>query len=130
MKKIISKQGFTLIEALVALAVVSVLVLGTGQVLIHALAVKKAVDEQAEACSLAAAKLENLKAASFESPELSEGDASEEVAGESVRAVFIREWRIEHISDVLKKVEIAAYSVGRPGRKVRLALYLVKELEF
>ena len=129
-EKDVSNRGFSLIEALLALAVVSVLVLGTGQVLIQALAFKKAVDEQAEACSLAAAKLERLKAASFESAELSEGNASEEVAGESVAAVFTREWRIERVSDGLKKAEIAVYSRSRPGRKVRLVLYLVRELEF
>ena len=125
-----TERGFTLIEALISLAVVSFLILGTGQILVHALAVKKSVDEQMEACSLAAAKLEQLKARSFGSADLAAGDGSDEIRGGSVAADFTREWRIEDVSDGLKRVEITAFSRSRPGRKVRMALYLVRELEF
>jgi prepilin-type N-terminal cleavage/methylation domain-containing protein len=130
MEKDIANHGFTLIEALLALALVSVLVLGTGEVLIHALAVKKSVDEQMEACSLGAAKIEQLKASRFESAALAAGDGSEEIRGASVAAVFTREWRIEDVSDGLKRAEVAVFSRSRPGRKVRMALLLLRELEF
>ena len=130
MEKDMVNRGFTLIEALIALAVVSILILGTAQILAHALAVKKSVDEQTEACLLAAAKLEQLKARPFESADLAAGNGSEEIKGGSVAAIFTREWRIEDVSDGLKRAEVAAFSLGRPWRKVRMALYLVRELEF
>jgi len=124
------KRGFTLIEAVLSLAVISILILGTGEILVHALTVKKSVDEQLEACSLAAAKLEQMKSVPFESTELAAGEGSDELRGGSVAAVFSREWRVETVAAGLKRVEVSTFSRSRPGRRVRLVLYLVKELEF
>jgi prepilin-type N-terminal cleavage/methylation domain-containing protein len=90
-EKDVSNRGFSLIEALLALAVVSVLVLGTGQVLIKALAFKKAVDEQAEAVA-SRREVERLKAASFERRNCP-GERSKRLRRKVAR--FHLEWRIE-----------------------------------
>jgi hypothetical protein len=79
---------------------------------------------------LASSKLEYFKSLPFESEELMEGSDEELVKGTSLKTVFRRKWDIQVISSGMKKIEMECFSEQSPKRKIRLILYICRELGF
>jgi Tfp pilus assembly protein PilV len=124
------KRGFTLVEVLVSFALVFILITGTAQLTIHSLLVKRRADCNLITAELASSKLEYLKSLPYESDELKEGFQVESVRGEGLLESFWREWRIQDISSNIKRVEIEIFSENHPQKKLRMVLFLSRELGF
>jgi len=54
----------------------------------------------------------------------------ESVRGEGLLETFWREWRIQDISSNMKRVEIEIFSENYPRKKLRMVLFLSKDLGF
>jgi Tfp pilus assembly protein PilV len=124
------KRGFTLVEVLVSFALVFILITGTAQLTIHSLLVKRRADCNLKTAGLASSKLEYLKSLPYESDELKESFQMESIGGEGLHETFWREWRIQDISPAMKRVEIEIFSMNHPQKKLRMVLFLSRELGF
>lgn len=123
-------QGFSLIEVLISFALVTWLILGISQLIIHSLSIKRRSDDSVKSAELASSKLEHFKSLPFESSELFEGVGEESLKGYEPKKFFRREWSIEAASPNLKKIIMNCFSEICPEKKTRLVLYLSKELGF
>jgi prepilin-type N-terminal cleavage/methylation domain-containing protein len=130
MAELKNQRGFTLVEVLVSFALVFILITGTAQLTIHSLLVKRRADCNLKTAELASSKLEYLKSLPHESEELKAGFQMESVRGEGLHETFWREWRIQDISSSIKRIEIEIFSGNRPQKKLRVVLFLSRELGF
>lgn len=126
----LNQQGFTLVEFLISFVLVIFLVVGTAQLALHSLLIKKRADCNFISADLASSKLEYFKSLPYESDELKEGHQVEAVRGEGLLETFQREWKIQDVSPNMKKIEIESFSGSCPLKKTRLVLFLSKELRF
>lgn len=124
------QRGFTLVEALVSLALVFILITGTAQLTIHSLLVKRRADCNLRTAELASSKLEHLRSLPYESDELKAGFQVESVRGKGLLETFWREWRIQDISSNMKRVEIEIFSENFTQKKLRVVLFISKDLGF
>jgi Tfp pilus assembly protein PilV len=130
MKGQTNRLGFTLVEFLVSFTLVTLLLTGTVQLTIHSLLVKRNADINLKTVELASSLLEYFKSLPYESEELKEGLQSETFREEGSLETFRQEWRVGNISPNLKRIEVECYSEKHPLKKIRLVLYLSKELGF
>ncbi len=122
--------GFTLVEFLVSFTLVMLLLTGMVQLTIHSLLVKRNADINLKTVELTSSLLEYFKSLPYESEELKEGFQSEIFQEKGSLEAYRQEWRVENISPNLKKIEVECYSEKHPLKKIRLVLYLSKELGF
>jgi len=122
--------GFSLLEFLISLSIITFLITGTAQLIIHSFFVKRQVEINLKMAELASLKLEYFKSLPYESGELKESHGIESLRTQWSQESFQREWRIQDISSNLKKVEIEIYSESHPHKKVRLVLFISRELGF
>ncbi len=125
-----NQRGFTLVEVLVSFALVFILITGTAQLTIHSLLVKRGADCNLRTAELASSKLEYLKSLPYESDELKQGFQMESAKGEGLLETFWREWKIQDISSSMKSVEIEIFSENYPKKKLRMVLFISKDLGF
>ncbi|MBC8358334.1 MAG: hypothetical protein ISS41_06600 [Candidatus Aminicenantes bacterium] len=122
--------GFTLVELLVSFSLVIFLILGTIQLTLYSLLIKRKADCNLKSATLVSSLLEYLKSLPYESEELKEGFRTEGLSGESLLETYRREWRIQDISSNIKRIEAESFSESHPQKKTRLALFLSRELGF
>jgi Tfp pilus assembly protein PilV len=122
--------GFTLIEVLISASIVILLLIGLAQLTIHSLLVKRLSDYRMNSAELASSKLEYFKSLRFESDNLKQGCDEESVKGASLNTAYHREWEIQEISSSMKKIELECFCEHNPKRKIRLILFICKELGF
>ena len=125
-----NQQGFSLVELLISFLIISSLILGTAELTLHSLHVKKRSDVSVKSAELASSKLEYFKSLLYESDELADGSWSEDFIDDFTHQSFHREWSIQAVSFNMKKIEITCYSENYREKKMRLVLYLCKELGF
>lgn len=126
----LNQRGFSLVELLISSAIVLFLIVGTAQLALHSLVVKRRADCNLKTAELASSKLEYLKSLPYESDELKEGLQTETLRGEGPFDIFRREWKIQDISWNMKRVEIESFSESYPQKKTRMVLFLSRELGF
>jgi hypothetical protein len=126
----IGRPGYSLIEVLWIMALVSFLLAGMGEILLRSFQAARSANETARKTALLTAALENLKTKSFDSGDLAPGEyfqIGELVpGGKAIRS----EWRIEHPSPGLKKVEFGLFLQGESDRAIRAALLISEALGF
>lgn len=125
-----NKQGFSLVELLISLCLLTFLITATAQVIIHSFFCKRRAEINLKLAELVSLKLEYLKSLPCESDELKEGYRSESLKGSSSQEILIRTWRIQDISSSMKRVEIEVFSKRYPQKSVRLVLFISRELGF
>jgi prepilin-type N-terminal cleavage/methylation domain-containing protein len=125
-----NKRGFTLVELLVSYALVFILITGAAQLTIHSLLATSRADYNLRTAELAFSKLEYLKSLPYESEELKEGFQAESVKEGGLLETFWREWRIQDISSSIKRIEIEVFSENYPQKKLRMVLFLSRDLGF
>jgi prepilin-type N-terminal cleavage/methylation domain-containing protein len=125
-----NQRGFTLVELLVSFALVFILITGTAQLTIHSLLVKRTADCNLRTAELASSKLEYLKSLPYESEELKERFQTESVKEEGLPETFWQEWRIQDISSSIKRIEIEVFSENYTLKKLRMVLFLSRDLGF
>ena len=124
------RKGFSLIEVLISLVIITFLILATAQLTLYSLQVKRRSDCSLNAAELASAKLEYFKSLPYESDELGSGSRSEVIKGSSSPETFRREWDTQAVSSSMKKIEIACYSANIMEKKAHLILFLSRDLGF
>ena len=130
MDELKNQRGFTLVEVLVSFALVFILITGTAQLTMHSLFVKRRADGNLRTAELASSKLEYFKSLPYENDELKEGFQIESVRGGSLLETFWREWRIQDISSSMKRVEIEIFSENHSQRRLKIVLFLSRDLGF
>lgn len=125
-----NQQGFTLLELLISFVIVILLITGTAQLTMHSLLIQKRADWNLRTAVLASSKLEYLKSLPYESDELKEALHTESIIEEGSLNTYQREWRIEDISLNMKKIEIECFAQSCPPKKIRMILFLSRELGF
>lgn len=124
------KQGFSLLEFLISFTLLTFVIIATAQVLIHSLFAKRQAEINSKIAELAALKLEYFKSLPYEGEELSEGRKSESLKSGAPLQTYTISWKIQDISSNLKKAEIEVSSQTEPQKKVRLVLFISRELGF
>jgi prepilin-type N-terminal cleavage/methylation domain-containing protein len=124
------RRGFTFIEVVISLALVSFLAAGLARMLILAVAVTGRADRTSALTALAVEKLEVLKTLPAEDESLAEGDHEDVVQSGACPGPFRRSWRVETLEDGAKKIELVVSAPGAPPKTFRAVLFLAPELGF
>jgi len=122
--------GFTLVELLIAFALITFLISGTAQLTMHSLLAKRRADYNLRCAELAASKLEYFKSLAYEGDELKEGVQTEIIKEEGTQQTFLMEWKIQNTSLNMKRIEMEIYFKNYPQKKTQIILLLSKELGF
>jgi len=120
-------SGFSLIEVLVSLSLVSLLITMTAELIVFSLMAKKKADSTTTQSRLAAGKLESLKAVPFDAEELREGEYSKTVRdgrGQNHRL----QWRVENAAGGMKRVSVDVHPENAPEKPLSMGVYLLREL--
>lgn len=120
-------RGFSLIEVLVSLSLVSLLITMTAELIVFSLMAKKKADSTAMMAGLAAGKLESLKSVPFDAEKLREGEYSETVRDSRGRNHLL-EWRVEQVTDALKRVGVDVRPENAPEKQLSMGVYLSRGL--
>ena len=123
------QSGFSLIEVLVAMALIFFLLTGTAELVIHSIRTKRKADENMKLASLLVSKLESLKTLPFESADLQAGFHSAEI-GDEPEERRREEWEVEDLTFNTKKIDLRVSSGQAPQRPARSVLLLSKSLGF
>jgi prepilin-type N-terminal cleavage/methylation domain-containing protein len=121
-------RGFTLIETLIALALVSFLVAGTAELIGLALLTKRKAEAHIEATRIFQDKLERLRILPFDHPDLEPGGHGESIASENGEGMFTCEWIIEELPGELKRIAITVS--GPAGTTAEAVLLISARLGF
>jgi len=125
-----TQPGFSLIEALVSLALVSFLILGTAHMLTTALQIRLRCDRMSKSSEAAAAFLSKMKSRPFESTTLEEGSGEEKFHNPKDPVSYILRWSVTDISDRMKQVEVTCFAEDLPRKRTHLILYISRDLGF
>ena len=124
------RKGFTFIEVMISLALVSFLATGLARMIIQALTAKGRADRNFALTALAADKIELLKTLPIEDESLSEGEYEEVVKSGTCPARFRRTWNIADLEVGSKRIEIAVTLDPPTIKTFRTVLFLSPELGF
>ncbi len=125
-----SRQGFTLIEVLIALALVSTLMIGAMEFLIHSLRVEIKAARHMEMTGLASARIDSLRTSTWAdgaSEDPPEADFT--IAGR--RGVFyLGTCRVDTLPDALKGILIKIWPEASPGEVLSVKALFSRDLGF
>jgi type II secretory pathway component PulK len=125
-----ARRGFSLIEVLMAMALVFFLLTGMAELLLRSIQAKKAADEHLQRAGLLSSKLESFKALPYESEGLRAGEYQEEIGGAPDEAAALAEWRIEDRGLNSKRIDLRISLQSRPERRLRAVLLVSGFLGF
>jgi prepilin-type N-terminal cleavage/methylation domain-containing protein len=123
------RRGFSFIEVLLAMALISFLLSGTAELVIRSISLQKKAEVNLQMAALVSSKLECLKSLPYESGELQAASYNEILEGRFPE-VYLREWMIEDISSNMKRIELTVYPENHPEKTLRISLFLSRELGF
>jgi len=123
------RRGFSFIEVLLAMALISFLLSGTAELVIRSISLQKKAEVNLQMAALVSSKLECLKSLPYESGELQAASYNEILEGRFPE-VYLREWMIEDISSNMKRIELTIYPENHPEKTLRISLFLSRELGF
>jgi prepilin-type N-terminal cleavage/methylation domain-containing protein len=124
------QRGFSLLEVLLAMALVSFLLAGTGELVLRSIQCKKKADGRLSMTGLLSSRLEIMKALPFESADFAAGSYSAETDGETQEVAARAEWQIEDISPNIKKIKYRIFIEGKQNRAVQAFLLVSRHLGF
>jgi type II secretory pathway pseudopilin PulG len=128
-----AKPGFSLIEALVAMSLAFILMIGTAEMLVLALRIQGRARTRMEMTDLARARMEALRAevaASSEGSGIPIVDGSTSVPGRGNRQYLIS-WTVGPDAGSPRLIEVRVAPVGTPERiALRIPLFVSRELGF
>lgn len=123
-------SGFSFIELLVSFAVSFLLILGTIQLTLHSMMVKKRSDFRLNECSLISSQLEQLKSLFFSGGEWQEENHSLTIKAPGGHQFFILEWTLLSDPAGNKSIKMSCFPESAPQRKTEVLLFLSEELGF
>ena len=119
-----------MIELLIAMSITSIFILGTAQLTLHSIHLKRKSDCLVRAAELASAALEHFKSFPYDSMELEEVDYQEVIDDDRSNHLFLRSWTIRRASASLKRIEMDCYAKNHSHKRIRTVLVLSRELGF
>lgn len=119
-----------MIELLIAMSIVSILILGTAQLTLHSIHLKRKSDCLVRAAELGSTTLERFKSLSYDNFDLEDTEHEETFRDERSNHLFLRGWTIQRLSASLKRIEVDCFAKNYPRKRMRAALYLSRELGF
>jgi prepilin-type N-terminal cleavage/methylation domain-containing protein len=125
-----TRSGFSMIELLIAMSIMSLFILGTAQLTLHSIHLKRKSDCLVRAAELASTALEHFKSLPYDSMELEDGDGEEIINDERSNHLFLRGWTIRRASASLKRIAMDCYAKNHPRKRIRAILVLSRELGF
>lgn len=125
-----NRRGFSLLEVLVASALIFFLLIGTAEIILHSTWAKRNADDHFRMAASVASQLESMKALPFEGVDLRPGSYRLDIGGETEQAAVTLEWRIEPTAAGIKKIDMLAYCETRREAGMRAVLLLSKHLGF
>jgi prepilin-type N-terminal cleavage/methylation domain-containing protein len=126
----VKTQGYSLIEVMVAMALVLLLLLGTAELVTLSIWAKRKGDVTAGLCRAVEARAESLKSLSFEADGLQPGEYSETVRDEAGGGLFLHEWTIEDPGGRAQRIRLTVTPAGRAASAAALTLWISKDLGF
>jgi prepilin-type N-terminal cleavage/methylation domain-containing protein len=124
------RSGFSMIELLIAMSITSILILGTAQLTLHSIHLKRKSDCLVRAAELASTTLEHFKSLPYDSMALEDAEYDESIEDERSNHLFFRGWTIQRVSASLKRIEVDCFAKNYPRKKMRAALFISRELGF
>lgn len=124
------ENGFSMIELLIAMSITSIFILGTAQLVLHSIHLKRKSDCLVRAAELASTALERFKSLPYDSMELENTDYAETIQDERSSHLFFRGWTIRRVTASLKRIEMDCFAQNYPRKRIRTALFLSRELGF
>ncbi len=122
--------GFSLIEVLLTMAFLSFLLAGTAELALHSVRSKAVTDGYFRRTGILTAKLEGLKALTFDGDGLRAGEYREDIDSSPPEPAALAEWRIDDRGSGAKWIDFRITLPGRPGRNLRAVLVVSKFLGF
>lgn len=102
-------RGFSLIETILAMAIVFFLLTGLAQIICYSLLLKQKADLHQISADLISRKLELLKSLSPENEALSPGLHQETIQDSESGRLFLLNWEVSQSQDGLKKIQVSLY---------------------
>lgn len=124
------RRGSSLVEVLVAMALVLVLVAGTAEMLTLSLKAKRRGDVLAAITHAVRGRLDGLRARPYEDAALAAGTYAETVRVDPGGCLIAQTWEIANSADGLKRVRLTAREAGRPGPGTTAVLFIARDLGF
>lgn len=125
-----NKNGFSLIEVLVAMALALLLIVGTAELMTCSLYAKRKGDLTAGLIHGLADRLESLRALPFDDPALAPGEHAETVRVSPGDNRVVEEWEVADDGSGMKIVRLRVRSADRPGPGSSAVLFLSRDLGF
>ena len=124
-------SGFSLIEVLIAMALVFFLLVGLAEMFCYSILLKQKADTQRIAADVISEKIETLKSLGPEDPELLPGNYQEMIKDKNSERVFLLKWEISVGEKGLKKILFCLYP-GKDESKspTRAIFFLSHSLQF
>jgi Tfp pilus assembly protein PilV len=119
-----------MIELLIAMSITIIFILGTAQLTLHSIHLKRKSDCLVRAAELASTSLEHFKSIPHDSVELEEADFEETIQDERSNHQFHRGWKIQRVSQSLKRIEVDCFAKNHPRKKMRAVLFISREIGF
>ena len=130
MKSGAGRPGISLIEVLVAMALILALVIGAAEMQALALRAKRRGDIIAAITHAVGDRFESLKSRPFEDAALAPGEYSETVRIEPGKCLIAETWEIADDGDGLKRIRLRARLAGRAGPDTVATLFVSRDLGF
>jgi prepilin-type N-terminal cleavage/methylation domain-containing protein len=124
------RSGFSMIELLIAMSITSIFILGTAQLTLHSIHLKRKSDCLVRASELASTRLEHFKSLPFDSMDLEDTEYEETIQDERSNHLFFRGWTIRRIASSMKRIEVDCFAQNYPRKRIRAALLISRELGF
>lgn len=125
-----NEKGFTLIEFLASLSIVTFLLLGTAQSIVFSLKADRRSSIKIWATELALAKIEELKSIPFDNPRMNNGSYNDTVENNHTKEEYRRNWTISDLSGIGKKIEIECRAINEDTILIKFVAIISEELGF
>jgi hypothetical protein len=124
------RAGTSLVEVLVAMALVFLLVVGAAELAVSSLRAKRRGDVLAALTRAVGDRFESLKSRPFDDGTLAAGSYAETVRVEPGHCLVDEEWEIADDGEGLKRVRLSVVLDGRPGPETTAVLFISRDLGF
>lgn len=128
--KVAKRSGSSLIEALTAMALALLLIVGAAGMLTRSLAAMRRGDVAAALAHAVSDRLESLKSLPFADAALAAGAYAATVRVEPGGCLVEEAWVIADDADGVKRVSLRVREASRPGPETAAVLYVLRDLGF
>lgn len=123
-------RGYSLIEVLITMAIVSMIVVGSAEMLIQAVRIQRKADANLDMTGLASARLEEIRGRSRGMSGGSSDPGGVFTASGRRNTAFIGAWRTESTDGILDRIVFEIRPELKPEAMLSLRILICRELGF